>query len=608
MDVLIIAGPGTGKTRTLTHKIVYLLEEKGVDVQEILALTFTKKAAAEMKDRLKAMVSGSKALAREQNSAKQALRSRKRPPFIGTFHSLAFGILQDKGIEPRIATDKQLAEILRKICGNSFSKKVSLKSRGALNKKDLSRKISMFKISDGRYFAEAKDLVDKYNTELEKRELMDYDDLLLKALMVAKKEDVKYSYILVDEFQDTNNIQYRLIKQLLDNKGQLLVIGDPKQSIYAFRGSNEEIFQKFKKDFAHAEKIVLERNYRSGTNIISSSSALFKDAIKLKADKKEKGAVKLVETYDQYSEADWILKEINEKVGGIDLNFAADVDLEKQSFSFADFAVVYRTHNLNRILEKKFYQFGIPFQVIGGRSLFEQKEIKFIITALYYLASPTSMNRFIEVENPEESLVQLRGLGVVDDPVPIIKTKLDKLSVDNKVSSLVKEVVDSFSLEEGLEGKNIALQNLKALAGSAVKYDKKAGGLEDFLNRIKYLEEHEYYDERADMVTLMTMHAAKGLEFPFVYIIGFEEGIIPHKKSIQENKLDEEKRLLYVAMTRAEEELQLLHTQKRHGKTAAVSRFAKNIQDKNVEKIEDEQIKLIKNRIEKSKKRQLGLF
>jgi DNA helicase II / ATP-dependent DNA helicase PcrA len=451
--------------------------------------------------------------------------------------------------------------------------------------------------------APLKDLVEEYNNGL-----MDFDGLLINALDLLRKKKIAYKYILVDEFQDTNNLQYLLVKHLLRKDGKLFVIGDPKQSVYAFRGSNEKIFDEFKKDFPEAEEIFLDTNYRSRENIVKTSSALFGRADSLKTIKKEKGSVKLVETFNQYSEADWILKEINQKVGGIDLNFAADVDIAKQTFSFSDFAVVYRIHSLNKVLEKKFYESGMPFQIIGSKSLYQQKEIRFIILCLYYLAGFVFMYRYMNTKDQEMIVGEMREIKAVDHPVSLIKEKLKKFDKDLKVSSIVKKIVDEFQLENTLENNNIHLQNLKEFVGSTISFDRQKDGLIKFLEYISYLEEHEYYDERADKVTLMTMHAAKGLEFPFVYIIGFEDGIIPYKKSVEEGGVDEERRLLYVAMTRAENELQMVYTQKRFGKRAIVSRFARQLNASQIEQVVDEQIQKIKRRMERSKKNQLDLF
>ena len=607
-NILIIAGPGTGKTRTLTHRIAYLLLEKKVKPKDVVAVTFTKKAAAEMKERVENLISNSEFLITKQTTnSKAPIVKQAQLPFIGTFHSLAYEMLVMPGYEPGIATEKQVAEIIRKICGKCSPKKNLVIKR--LSDQEIKRLISLFKTGVNFEFpANFDQVVEEYDTSFKEQGLMDYDDLLINALDLLKKKKIGYKYILVDEFQDTINLQYLLVKALLKKDGKLFVIGDPKQSIYSFRGSNEKIFDEFRKDFPEAEEIFLDTNYRSRENIVKTSSALFDRADSLKTIKAEKGNVKLVETFNQYSEADWILKEINQKVGGIDLNFAADVDIDKQTFSFSDFAVVYRTHSLNNVLERKFYELGIPFQIIGSKSLYQQKEIRFIILCLIYLASFVFMYRYMNTKDRGVIVGEIKEVKVVDHPVSLVIDKLEKFVKKDRLSDLVKQIVDEFSLEKVLEGKKIQSQNLREFVGSTIRFDKQKEGLIKFLEYIRHLEQHEYYDERADRVTLMTMHAAKGLEFPFVYIIGFEDGTIPYKRSVDEGGVDEERRLMYVAMTRAESELQMIYTQKRFGKRVVLSRFARQFFVSPMELVVDEQILKIKRRMERSKKNQLDLF
>lgn len=460
--VIVNAGPGTGKTKTLISKIAYLLENKKVNSQNILALTFTKRAAGEMKDRLQNL---------SENISLEFLE-------VKTFHSWAYGFLQSLGEEITIISREDCDKLIRKIIKESKLK---------IPAKDLSLIISKSKnhISFG-INTEMKKLIDIYNKNLLENDLLDYDDLLLKIYKILiesesqrKKLQNKYQYILIDEFQDTNNLQYQIIKLISDSLKNLFVIGDPLQSIYGFRGADKEVFDQLKLDFPKSVEYFLEINYRSANNIVEVSNLVFPSSANIKSHKKENGKVSLIKTLNEYSEADLIINLINEKIGGSNLINAKDND---NHTNFADFAVIYRTHGLSRVLEDRFKTSGFPFQII-------------------------------------------------------------------------KE-------DQSVEG---------------------------------------------DHIKLLSMHAAKGLEFKFVFICGFEEGLIPHQNA---EDLEEEKRLLYVALTRAKEEAYLISAKKRNKKETQISQFRKLLESGFLEAIEDEATGKILKKIEKNKlkKSQMNLF
>ncbi len=428
-SIAIVAGPGTGKTKTLTSSIEYLIKNKKVPPDKILALTFTKKAAKEMKDRLQV----------------------KQKPFVGTFHALALYLLK---IEPNIITKEQQLEIV--------------------TKQDLKQ------ISTSKNNLKDTELVKKYNQKLQELNLKDYDDLLLmlyKELKIINLK-LKIDYVLVDEFQDTNPLQYKILR-LLKAKNYF-VIGDPNQSIYGFRGTNEKIFDDFYKDYPDTLNFTLTKNYRSTPKVTDTYNLLFEN--KLTSVRQDLGEVYLLETLNEFSEADWIVNFIKQKAGGLDLRDASEANA-----NFSDFAILYRTHHFSRILQKKFEESGIPFQIVGGESATENQQI--------------------------EDLIKI------------------------------------------------------------------------------------------NCVTLLTMHASKGLEFEYVFLCGCEQGLIPYKKS----DLDEEKRLFYVALSRARRGLYLTKAKIRSNKPKKQSQFLDNL---NLEIKSDEEAAKKEQRVKlhKLKKSQLSMF
>jgi len=566
----IIAGPGTGKTRTLTARLEILVLNKKVNARKILVLTFSRKAANEIKERV-------------------GKTSRLEEfPFIGTFHALAHKLLVQNGQKIKVIDEPTRLEVVKNILKDEKLKKAK--------KKDFLLLISKYKNSLVKKDPQLKSFVNKYNQVLADKGLVDYDDLLILALNLVKEKKLKYDHILIDEFQDTNDLQYQLVKNLISNKRDLFVIGDPRQSIYGFRGGNCQGFKQLGLDFPNCKQIVLVDNYRSGKAIIQVSQRLFPDDKKLIVNCDFDSKVCLVKTFNQYSEADWVLGKINDYIGGIDLNFAQEVDSDLTGdYSFADFAICYRIHSSAKVLESKFLDFGIPYQVIGQDSLYQKKLALFLKYCLQFLKS--SDDNWVSCASK---------LKLVDHTADLIKEKLLLINKNFFLSQIIKAIADSFSLFDFLT-KN-QLSDLAQFTVAAVGFDKKPQGLALFLNYLDFLKNNDFYDASSDKVTLMTMHAAKGLEFPFVFIAGFEQGLIPYSKAEQKQELEEEKRLLYVALTRAKQEVFLLSCLKRFGKKAKVSEFKKLIAGDGFDNIIDPQIKKIRNKIEKKKRQQLGFF
>lgn len=586
--VIINAGPGTGKTKTLTARIAYLINEKNIDPSCILAVTFTKKASSEMKERL-------------------ALLLKNRPlPMIITFHAFGYDLLKEKSESLKIINDQRRQEIVEELIATH-------KSFQHISLKEILLTISRIKNSDSNAEdPESVEFVKLYSAQLENEQLIDFDDMLLKAYHLLKNDEShleairdRYHYILVDEFQDTNDIQYQLIKLIAGRHKNIFIIGDPYQSIYSFRGASAEIFNTFKKDFPQYLEITLSQNYRSSSQIIAVSSHLFPGEISLEAMSQQRGKVCLIETLNEYTEADYIVRDIGKKVGGTDLLQSGDLKVgEDQGAHFCDFAVIYRTHRLSRVLQQKFDESGIPFQIVGEGSPYKQKEIQLINAALTYIHEPTSelLQRVIELrKNHNKNTLSL----------------LQQIPAHEKVSRLIELIIEVFKIEEQLENKPDKKINLKQFLSAMLQFDRYEDGLARCTSYISHLQDHEFYDENADKVTLLTMHAAKGLEFPYVYICGFEERLIPF---IRQNgrdainrvstDLEEEKRLLYVAMTRAKKELYLLCAKMRNREKTDISRFQQLISCEDLKFIEDEATgKILKKREkEKIKKSQMKLF
>lgn len=582
--VMVIAGPGTGKTKTLTTRIQYLIQQKKIAPENILALTFTKKAVAEIKDRV------------GQYTAEL--------PSILTFHSLGFEILSTVQKDIQIVTEKEQENIIAEILKSDFP-------NGVLGKKhvrDLKLLITNYKNSlefQDHLDAALEQFINLYNEQLIQRNLIDHDDLLLNSYhqltldkQLRERYRNQYTYILIDEFQDTNKLQYELIKLLLNKMNNLYIIGDPLQSIYSFRGANSTIFEIVENDFKDIKKIVLSINYRSAKKIIEASSLLFQNIQSIEPLKKELGEVNVVKTMHEYSEADWIIKHISKKIGGIDLLTANHIDEQEKKNCFSDFAVIYRTHSIARCIGKKFNDSGIPYQIIGNDSPYQHPNIMFLIACLKYC-------------NLHDVQYIKTVLDLNDAEVQYICNTLNKLDIKKyTISKLIAEFMKIFPQFNNIQNKKDENKIIQQLISTVTRFDNVANGLKKCIDYFDYLQEHEFYDPTADSVTLLSMHAAKGLEFKYVYIIGFEEGIMPlsHHGKIENG--DEEKRLFYVAMTRAKQELRLIYTKERNKRESIISPLSKLLESEFVTYMDDEAIvSILKKRDEwKEKKSQLNLF
>lgn len=551
--LLIIAGPGTGKTKTIVHKIDHLLAQHQINPDEVLALTFTNKAAAEMQARLKQT-------------------QLTKLPFIGTFHALAHHLLTKFKPEQALELIDQSAqlEIVHQI-----KQQLKIKTLTKVRVQEVLRLISLKKqLSELDFPSWVEPVMAAYNQTLIDQSVLDFDDLLLQAvdLLTKSKAELNLSYILVDEFQDTNQLQYQLLQLLTQPKTKLTVVGDPQQSIYSFRGANSHIFNTFQQEFA-PEKIVLKHNYRNPQEIIDFSQSLFSDTPRLKSTVDHTGRITLIKTLNEYSEAEWVIASLEAKLGGTDMLSSAKREQQEshdKQARFADFAMMFRTHHLSRVLEQKLHDSGIPFQKIGAESPLAQGEIQQLITAL----------------------------------------KQAKLKPGQKLSQLVIELIEELQLLKILADKPHKLNDLWEFQSLLVQFDQRENALTQTLGYLDYLEHHDYYDVTADKVVLLTMHAAKGLEFKYVYLCAFEDGAIPLVKSKAEVDLAEERRLFYVALTRAKSEIFLCQALERHRQQRQPSRFLNQLEQKHLLQKTDPKLEqqLRRRRQAREHRRQPSLF
>ena len=609
---LVIAGAGSGKTKVLTHKIAYLINEKNVRPWNILAITFTNKAANEMKERVEKIVGE---VAKEM--------------WIGTFHSICVRILR-KYID-RLGFDHSFL-----IFDTSDQKTLIKECMKALNVDDkmFTDRSILSEISNGKnemlepkayqvkyagdYRREVIGRVyELYQKRLKENNAIDFDDIINYTIKIlTENPDAldyytdKFNYILVDEYQDTNKAQFTLVTILASKYGNITVVGDNDQGIYSFRGADITNILNFEKDFPGTKIVKLEQNYRCTGNILKAANAVIKHN-ENKYEKKlwtenEEGSLPIIhKADDEYDEGRYIVEEINR--------------LRREEYmKYSDFVVLYRMNSQSRAIEEILRREGIPYKIVGGLKFYERKEIKDIISYLrliYNFSDNISLKRIINepkrgigktsIDNIQEISAQT-GLSMFDiikhaedyglnrvkansqefiQVIEELRGKLDTLSI----SELIKETLDKTGYIKALELENTTeaetrIQNLEEFLTVAIEFEEEEAenSLGDFLEGITLSTDLDEMNETDDQVTLMTLHSAKGLEFPVVFLVGMEEGIFPGNRSIGEPKeLEEERRLFYVGITRAKQFLYLTCAKKRtiFGSTSynLISRFIDEI-------------------------------
>ncbi len=544
--MIILAGAGSGKTRVLTHKVIYLIEEKNVDPTNIMMVTFTNKAANEMKERI----------ARLSQTADR--------PTIGTFHSLCARILRVEGkyigfserftiYDSQDSLDGVKEAMKRANISTKDFKPHSVRTTISQAKNQLITDLEYLNLARGYFQENVAKIYPFYQRILKENNALDFDDLILRTIElfqknpeVLQKYQNKFRYILVDEYQDTNQAQYILTKLLSKKWQNICVVGDFSQSIYSFRGANFQNLISFKNDFKGTKTFSLSQNYRSTQTILDSAySVISKNTshpvLKLWTQNQMGEKIMLYEASNEHNEAEFIISQI------------VNLGLEPK-----DVAVLYRTNAQSRVIEEVFLHHGVPYLLVGGTRFYERKEVKDVLAYL----------RVIDNEKDNLSFQRITKLG---------KTRLskfmefrEKLEKENmKTIDILDKVIsatDYLSLYDPKDETDVMrLENIKELRSVAIEFQD----ISSFLENVSLVEQEEMSKrpkngEKINAVTLMTLHSAKGLEFPVVFMIGMEEGLFPHSRALMEKtELEEERRLCYVGITRAKERLFLTYSKRR---------------------------------------------
>ncbi len=580
--VLILAGAGSGKTTVLINRIAYLIGAKNVFPSQILAITFTNKAAAELKSRLETM-----------------LGSEGEMVWASTFHSLCVRILRRDiekigypssfNIFDRADQLTVVKECLKEmnLDDKTYPPKAVLSQIGRA-KDELMTPEDFAKAMSGDFRMEkTAQIYSLYQRKLQKYGSLDFDDIIMLTVKLFEEhEEVlayyqrRFQYIMVDEYQDTNHAQYRLVSLLADAHRNLCVVGDDDQSIYKFRGANIENILSFEKQYTNAKVIKLEENYRSTQNILDAANNVIKNNMGRKGkslwtSKGEGEKIKIIKAQNEHDEGQKIAERIDE--------------LTRQGYAYNDFAILYRTNAQSRVIENMLLRNAIPYRVLGGLRFFDRKEIKDVLAYMKLINNPSdnvSLKRIINepkrgigkksVEDAELLSAQDNKsmFEVCENSVGKLKAFADMINEIKEnnytVSKMVEAVLDKTGYLEALINENTVeattrIENIKELVTDAMEYEKtieegETPTLAGYLEKISLVADVDNYDETQDVVVMMTLHSAKGLEFPVVFIAGMEDGIFPGYQSMMANEeLEEERRLCYVGITRAKQILHISH-------------------------------------------------
>ena len=581
--VLVISGPGSGKTRALTHRIAYLLKS-GIPANNILAVTFTNKAAAEIKERVHKL-----------------LGAKSAQPALGTFHSVGLRILRVHGAKlgygPNFtildSSDQQA--LIRRILAQ-FELDPKRYTPGAMLGKIQKLKTELTSPQNYEGTGHTEKIVAKlyraYQAQLEAMNSVDFGDLIMLPVrlfrehpeVLARYQDM-WRYILVDEYQDTSHDQYTLIGMLAARHGNLFCIGDDAQSIYQFRQADIRNILNFQRDWPKGKVILLEQNYRSTKTILAAAQAVISNnkaqiAKDLWTHNASGDAITVTETVSERHEAQYLIDTLH--------------TLQRQRYTLSDCAVLYRTHAQSRALEEQLVRAGVPYRIVGGIRFYERREIKDLlayarlvnnpadVVSLGRIANvpargigPVTVDRILAVNAPD----RISAIGVLSEDYPPtsrtgkslsglhgLLVRLQRTAEQKKTSEMVRAIIKLTNYEEYLRTQKTPdgpgaveerIENMRELLTVAKKYDSAGPvGLGQFLEEVALLQDTDQLAAGDQAVTLMTMHAAKGLEFPIVFICGMEEGLFPHSRTIwAPHELEEERRLCYVAITRAKERL-----------------------------------------------------
>ena len=598
--LLIIAGAGAGKTKTLTSKIAYIIDEHLATPYNILAITFTNKAAKEMRDRLYSLIG-----------------DEARKLQVSTFHSFGLKLLRENyellGYDRNFVimdSDDSLTVVKKIIKDLDYDPKVynpkAIRNKISSCKNELisAKAYERYAVSD--YEQVIQKVYEKYEKKLQQNNSVDFDDLLILPIKlfrehqdVLEKYQNLYQYVLIDEYQDTNQAQYILTKMISEKNRRITCVGDDSQSIYSFRGANYKNILNFENDYKDAKTILLEQNYRSTGNILDAANQVIKN----NRDRKDKNLwtnkgpgekIKYYRAYNERDEAQYVIRKIKELVN--------------RNVEYKDIAVLYRTNAQSRVVEEEMLKENLPYRVIGSFYFYSRKEIKDLIAYLRLIHNSKDNISLLRVINTPKRGIGLKtienlttkadteGISIYDaiesgKELEFKKTieKLKSVAEDLTLTELIDKVLDASGMKKELESEQtleaeVRLENLEEFKSITKAFEEKEGliSLEDFLLEISLVSDVEEYKDDPNRISLMTVHSVKGLEFDHVFVVGMEEGLFPHMNSLMENvALEEERRLCYVAITRARDDLHLVNARRRtlFGKEQVnpVSRFISEI-------------------------------
>ena len=612
--LLILAGAGSGKTKVLTTRIAYLIKEEGVNPENILAITFTNKAAGEMKERIEKLI------------GKTNLQA-------STFHSFGVKILRENydklGYKNNFVimdSDDSLTLVKKIIKDLGYDPKRF--NPYMIRNKISSNKAEFVMPEEYKKFvhSEEDDIIykvyKKYQEILFKNNSVDFDDLLILPLKLFRENpevldyyQEKYRYILIDEYQDTNHAQYLIVKSLAKKYRNIACVGDNDQSIYMFRGANYKNILNFEKDYPDAEIIMLEQNYRSTKTILNAANSViknnnFRKDKNLWSDKEEGEKISFYKAYDEVDEVFYIIRKIKELISS--------------GASYKDIAILYRTNAQSRVFEQELLKQNLPFRIIGSFYFYSRKEIKDLLAYLRLIHNSDDDISLMRCINTPKRGIGPKTISEIEESATFYNTSMFEAIKDGKalefkkiilelkedlnncsLTEFIEKVLDKTGMRKALKEEksleaDIRLENLEEFKSVTKNFEERVGviSLEEFLLEVSLVSDIEEYKDDPNRVTLMTVHAVKGLEFPYVFIAGLEEGIFPHKNSYSPDELEEERRLMYVAITRAMKKLWITSAKKRmiYGQESPsiLSRFVKEINDDLLEYENKDEKKVVK--------------
>ena len=574
---LILAGAGSGKTRVLTYRVAYLISEKKIPPENILVLTFTNRAADEMMQRIRKLLNHQPSTINHE-------------PIMGTFHSFCAKILRREGkilgLPPGFAIydESDALDAIKEAMGNlniatQKTSPSSVRATISQAKNELISSLEYPQYARGYFQETVAKIYLEYQKILENNQALDFDDLLLKTIKlfqfeptILTKYQIQFKYILIDEYQDTNPAQYLISKYLANRHKNICVVGDASQSIYSFRGADFRNIVNFEKDYSTCKIFNLEQNYRSTQNILDvAHSIISKNSahpiLKLWTLKDGGEKIAVVEVRSEVEEALFIINVILSETKDINkLDSSLIVQNDKKG-NLSDYAVLYRTNAQSRALEEQFLRAGVPYKLVGGVSFYERKEIKDVLAYLRLMQNPkdsVSLKRAEKIgkgrlEKVLEITMSFLSNGEDSHGPPLADLGMTTIEL---LDLILQKTGYLAYLDDGTEmGKN-RVENVKELRSVAEEFPN----LVDFLENVALVEKgyEPGKKDTPDAVTLMTLHSAKGLEFPTVFMVGMEEGLFPHSRSMLDvAELEEERRLCYVGITRAKEKLYLTYTRQR---------------------------------------------